>query len=155
MSPEFLTTVVQTFFNKLGVAVASISVTSGRRTVVAVTSPESEMLIGEHGDTLRAINSIVRRMVEHTQGVEAANFLVDINGYHEGQINKVRVEAQMLAQHARLFKRDIDMDPMSPYDRLVIHELFANDPEIETRSQGEGKLRHITLHYRDAAAATV
>jgi predicted RNA-binding protein Jag len=42
------------------------------------------------------------------------------------------------------------MPPMSSYERLVVHELFAEDPEIETRSEGEGKTRHIILAYKGA-----
>ena len=36
---------------------------------------------------------------------------------------------------------------------LVVHELFAEDPEIRTESAGEGKFRHIVLKYRDSAFA--
>jgi spoIIIJ-associated protein len=56
----------------------------------------------------------------------------------------------MLAQRARLFKHDVEMSPMNPYERLVVHELFAEDPEIVTESAGEGKFRHIVLKYRSA-----
>lgn len=123
------------------------------RTVVAVTSPESKRLIGEGGEHLRALNTIARRLVESEHGEEAANFLIDVNGHHEAQMEKVRQSARMLAQRARLFKHDVDMEPMSAYERLVVHELFAEDAEIKTESTGEGKFRHIVLKYKTGATA--
>jgi len=118
------------------------------RTVVAVTSPDSARLIGPSGEHLRALNMIARRLVEAKHGEESAGFLIDVNGYHETAMEKVRQSARMLAQRARLFKHDVDLEPMSSYERLVVHELFAEDPEIKTESAGEGKFRHIVLKYK-------
>ena len=70
-------------------------------------------------------------------------------------MERVRANARMLAQRARLFKRDVEMSPMNPYERLVVHELFAEDPEIQTLSEGEGKFRHIVLKYRSVQSAPI
>lgn len=148
MSPDALKDMVGTLATLLGVAVETVAVSVGHRTIVALTSPDSSLLIGQDGENLRSLNTIARRMVEQKYGEEAANFLIDVNGYHEAQMEQVRAGARMLAQRARLFKRDVEMDPMSAYERLVVHELFAEDPEIETRSEGEGKFRHVVLHPR-------
>jgi spoIIIJ-associated protein len=130
-------------------------VTDGHRTVIAITTKDSKRLIGPNGDHLRALNMLARRLVEAQHGEEAANFLIDVNGYHEQQMERVRENARMLAQRARLFKHDVDMEPMSPYERLVVHELFAEDPEIKTVSEGEGKFRHIVLKYSQGHSAAV
>ena len=118
--------------------------------MVAVTSADSARLIGPSGEHLRALNMVARRLVEAKHGEETANFLIDVNGHHEGQLEKVRQSARMLAQRARLFKHDVELEPMSSYERLVIHELFADDAEIKTESAGEGKFRHIVLKYKDS-----
>lgn len=148
MNPELLKSTVEQFIQLLGVEIDEISVSTGHRTLVAITSKQSKILIGPHGDHLRSINTIVRRLVEQQHGEDAASFLIDVNGYHEEQMEKVRQGARMLAQRARLFRHDVEMDPMSPYERLVIHELFAEDPQIQTVSEGEGKFRHIVLKYK-------
>ncbi len=41
---------------------------------------------------------------------------------------------------------------MSAYERLVVHELFSEDPDIKTESQGEGKFRHIVLKCKEGAS---
>jgi spoIIIJ-associated protein len=154
MDNESLKTFVSALVDSLGVAVDSIAVGGTHRTVVAIQSPESAKLIGQGGEHLRALNTIAKRLVEHKFGEEATNFIVDVNGYQEAQLEKVRGEARMLAQRARLFKHEVEMPPMSAYERLVVHELFAEDPEIETTSAGEGKFRHIVLKYKGSGLAT-
>ena len=144
---------VQHLLALLSLDIDDITVTTGHRTVVAITSKDSKQLIGPHGEHLRAINIIARRLVETKHSEEASNFLVDVNGYHEEKMEAVRANARMLAQRARLFKHDVEMSPMSPYERLVVHELFADDPEIKTESQGEGKFRHIVLKYQEKIAS--
>ena len=152
MNPQALAQLTQKILELLGAEEVSIAVTTGHRTVVAATMKDSERFVGKDGEHLRALNSVVRRLVEKQLGAtkeseRLAGFLIDINGHHEAEAEKVRAGARVLAQRARLFKHDVEMEPMTPYERLVVHELFADDPEIETVSAGEGKFRHIVLKY--------
>lgn len=151
MQPD-LASFVSKLLELLGVE-GAVELKTGHRTVVAVSSPDSARLIGPNGEHLRALNMIARRLVEQKYGEDAANFLIDVNGYHETAMEKVRQGARMLAQRARLFKHDVDLEPMSSYERLVVHELFAEDPEIKTESAGEGKFRHIVLKYKSGVTA--
>ena len=148
MTPESLKTVISELLATLGLETETIAVVSGHRTVVALTVKDPEHIIGPRGEHLRALNTVARRLIEAKHGEEAANFLIDANGYHEEKMESVRQNARILAQRARLFKHDVDMSPMSPYERLIVHELFATDPEIQTESAGEGKFRHIVLKYK-------
>jgi len=150
MEADLLKQTISSLLLTLDVGIESITVTTGHRTVIAITSSDSKRLIGPHGEHLRALNMLARRLVETKHGEEAANFLLDVNGYHEEKMETVRQHARMLAQRARLFKHDVEMSPMSPYERLVVHELFSEDPEITTLSEGEGKFRHIVLKYRES-----
>jgi spoIIIJ-associated protein len=154
MDAALLKTFVQELLALLEVEASAVEVKVGHRTLVAVVSSDSARLIGPHGEHLKSLNTIARRLVEAKHGEDAANFLIDVNGYHETQMEKVRAAARMLAQRARLFKHDVELEPMSPYERLVVHELFAEDPEIKTESAGEGKFRHIVLKYKDSALAS-
>jgi spoIIIJ-associated protein len=154
MTADALKEFVSNLLTTLGVSPDEITVSTGHRTVVAIASQDSKQLIGPHGEHLRALNTIARRLVEHTHGEEAASFLIDVNNYHEDQMETVRQNARMLAQRARLFKHDVEMAPMPAYERLVVHELFSEDPEIQTESAGEGKFRHIILKYKNGSRAT-
>jgi predicted RNA-binding protein Jag len=150
MDASLLKDFVVKFLGLMGVEDASVEVTEGHRTLVKVSCADPSKLIGPHGEHLKAVNMIARRMVEAKHGEEAASFLIDVNDYHEASLEKVRQSARMLAQRARLFKHDVELEPMSAYERLVVHELFSGDPEIRTESAGEGKTRHIVLKYKDS-----
>jgi spoIIIJ-associated protein len=148
MDASNLQSFVVEFLQKLGVEAESVVVSTGHRTVVAITTASPDALLGPDGEHLRALNSIAKRMVEKAHGEDASAFLIDVNGHHESQMEHVRQEARVLAQRARLFKHDVEMPPLSSYERLVVHELFANDEDIKTESAGEGKFRHIVLKYK-------
>ena len=156
MDPELLKNTLLKLLQVFGVETEHITVLSGQRTIVAIKSEDSKILIGPNGEHLRALNTVARRLVEakhgepldSARGKGAASFLIDVNGYHEEKMDIVRNHAKMLAQRARLFKHDVEMSPTSSYERLIVHELFATDPEIKTESAGEGKFRHIVLKYK-------
>lgn len=151
-----LKSLVEELLTLLDVEVESVEVKTGHpgragRTLIVVSSKDSKRLIGPHGEHLRSLNTIAKQIAQKKYGEEATSFLIDVNGYHEAQMERVRQNARMLAQRARLFKHDVEMSPMSAYERLVIHELFAEDPEIETQSAGEGKFRHVVLKYKSGS----
>lgn len=153
MEPSKLKAFVSEFLQKLGHEAQAVEVSSGQRTVVAATIPDPSVLLGSQGEPLRALNTLARRMIENMYGEDAATFLIDINGHHEAQMELVRQEARVFAQRARLFKHDVEMPPLSSYERLVVHEMFADDPEIKTESIGERAFRHIVLKYKDSGPA--
>lgn len=151
MHKEALKSFVETLLATMGYPAERVEVVGTHRTTVAVTSNESKELIGPNGDHLHALNTIARRMVERAHGEDASSFFIDINEYREAELERVRQQALMLAQRARLFKHDVELPPQSAYERLVVHELFAEDPEIATESTGEGKFRRIVLRYKTTA----
>jgi len=132
----------------LDCTIESVEIPEGARVVVSITSPDAERLIGTNGEHLQALNTIVRRMVEKQHGAEAANFLIDVNNFHTNRLTTLRTKASELAQRTRTSREVVALDPMNSYERLVIHELFATDPEIATSSEGEGKERHIVLKFK-------
>ncbi len=146
---EHLKDLTEKLLKTLGEEFDGVEISGEARTVVHVRTKDGKRLIGPHGEHLRALNTLMKRLVEKKHGESSANFLVDVNRYHEERLDALRANARMLAQRARLFKHSVEMSPMSAYERLVIHELFAEDPEIETQSEGEGKFRHIVLKYKN------
>lgn len=146
MERTVIQALVTEFLSALGVELSAIEVSDGARTVVKVTSPQSEALIGPKGEHLRALNHLARKIAETRAGGDVS-FVIDVDGHLENELERIRGNARMLAQRARLFKHEVELDPMTAYERLVIHELFAEDPEIQTESRGEGKFRHIVLKY--------
>jgi spoIIIJ-associated protein len=148
MDNDVLKQLVEKLVELLEVETTSVTVNGTRRTVVEVTSPQGEKLIGENGETLRALNTVAKRLMEAKHGTAATTFILDVNNFQDAKLEGVRNNARQAAQRVRLFKNEAALDPMTAYERLVVHELFAEDPEIATESAGEGTLRHIVLTYK-------
>lgn len=150
---EFIISTLTSLLGHLGVALTSITEETDHKTkslCFMVTTPESLILIGEGGTRLLALNHLVKRVVEKKFGTDAPTFMVDINGHQKKHIDEVRTKAHMLAERARYFKSAVEMDPMSSYERMIVHSEFADTSDIVTESLGVGKDRRIVIKYAES-----
>jgi len=116
-----------------------------------VSSPDSRMLIGERGDRLQSLNHLLKKIMEKkvTEGERAPSIMVDVNRYQTKHIEELRVKAGMLAERARYFRTSMPLEPMSAFDRLIVHAEFTDIPDIRTESSGAGKDRHVVLFFEE------
>lgn len=141
--------VLKTLLEKLGLAYDQIDVSDSLgSTVFTIRTIESGKLIGNNGETLSALNHLVKKMLESKLGADD-HFVVDVNGYHLKKIKSLEDQARLVAERARTFRYDVELSPMTAYERMVVHSTLKEMPDIETISHGEGKLRHIVVRYRD------
>ena len=137
---------IETFLEKMDVLFEEVEVFKGLSESgpkFIIKSAESSLLIGHHGDNLRALNHLVRKIVYKKSGL--AKFTVDINNYREEVVKRVRNQAISSAQKVKETKSPIEMEPMPAYERMVIHSLFSQDPEISTESIGEKDQRRVVI----------
>jgi spoIIIJ-associated protein len=145
---------IEELLARMGVAFDRIDIAeSGGHPVFSIATADSKVLIGHQGETLRALNLIMRRAFENTISAEELKFRIDVNGYYADRDGQLVREARLLAERARLFKYDVDMRPLNPYERMVVHEALRGFGDITTESKGEGALRHIVVCYRPGGAA--
>ena len=144
---------LKTLLTHLNVAYSEISTEKDERTSSVrfmISTPDSAILIGERGDRLMAINHLVKRMVEKRSDNAELSFLVDINDYQKKHIDDIRAKANMLAERARYFKSSVEMDPMSSYERMIVHAEFTEVKDITTESTGYGKDRRVIIRYTES-----
>ena len=111
-----------------------------------IKSPESGLLIGDRGETFQALSHLIRRIA--SKGLEEmADFSIDVNDYRARMVEKLQLKAGMLANRARDMKTDVELEPMSSYERLIIHGTLSGQPNIKTESIGEGKERRLVIKY--------
>ena len=120
---------------------------SGKKTF-AIKTKESGILIGEGGETLYALTHILRRMAQKNPE-EIGDFSIDINDYKSSMIERLKLKAETLADKVRLMRLNMEMEPMSSYERLIVHGALTNKPNIKTESIGEGKERRVVIKYVD------
>ena len=118
--------------------------------VVAEDPADARSLIGAHGDTVHALDMIVKKIVEKRLAQEDSrdlHFLVDVNDYRANQIKDLQTKALMMAERARSFQYDVELSPMSAYERLIVHTTLQDAPNVRTESAGEGKTRRVVIKY--------
>lgn len=116
--------------------------------VLAIEVKEANTLIGHGGEHLSALSHVVKKIADRVKSDEKNSFIVDINGYQTKRIQGIKDKAVILAQRAKYFKSSVEMDPMSPYERMIAHSILSNDSELETRSHGQGRQRRIVIQYK-------
>ncbi len=144
---------IEETLNKMGISYTSVSVVDTELpdyTKFDIETQESGMLIGKDGEHLSALSFVLRKMLEKqfdTQ--ETPRFYIDIGGYQKTKIEKIQKVAKIMAERATSFKRDIELPPMTAYERMVIHSTLKEMPNIETESQGKGRDRRIYVRFKE------
>lgn len=110
-----------------------------------IKSADSGILIGENGQHLLALHTVLKKILERKFPQDMPPFLLDVNDYQRHRIEEVKDRARMSAQRVRYFKKDVVMQPMSAYERRIVHVALAEDPDVVTESIGEGELRRVVI----------
>ncbi len=108
---------------------------------------DSKDLLGRDGETLQALSTLVKRFSEKNNEMKQS-FSIDINDFQEKKIQKIKIIAHMMAERSRFFKSSVELDPMNPFERHVIHEYIQNQDDLETESTGFGKDRRVVIKYK-------
>lgn len=109
---------------------------------------EAGILIGEKGQNLVALSHLIKKMAEcefKKKNLENIQFLLDINDYQAKRIEELKNIAKMAAQRVRYFKKEIEMEPMTSYERRIIHSALSEYPDIITESLGEEPERRVVI----------
>lgn len=112
--------------------------------VLDVYGPGADELIGRKGETLAALQHVVRLMVgRRTSG--QVNLVLDVEGYKERRGRNLRRLAQRMADQAIKTGRTVTLEPMPAYERRIVHLALRDHPQVTTQSVGVGERRRVTI----------
>ena len=98
-----------------------------------VKSEDSGRLIGRQGQTLSDLQYITNRLL-FQQDQSTPKVLVDVSGYRAQAREALITKAKEAAEKVRRWGDVVELEPMSAFDRRVIHQALKDDPDIETQS---------------------
>lgn len=101
-------------------------------------------LIGRRGDTLSALQYLLRLMVSHKLQ-HRVNLILDVDGYKAKRAERLRSLATRMADQAISEGRTVIMEPMPPHERRLIHIALRGNTQVTTKSIGEGDARKVTI----------
>jgi spoIIIJ-associated protein len=122
---------------------------SGGIMYVEIWGPEDAgdgmgVLIGRHGRTLDALQDVVRATVQHRTGSRCL-VVVDVEDYRKRRRSQVARRAQELARRVRKTGRAETMEPMSAFERKIVHDVVAEIGGVETVSEGDEPNRRVVV----------
>ena len=100
-------------------------------------------LIGFHGENIQAIQLLLSGIKLRNEG--PVRLYLDIDGYKANKNQSLIDLANKVADQAIKIERNIHLDPMSAYDRRIIHTTLQEREDVTTESTGEGEKRHVVI----------
>jgi spoIIIJ-associated protein len=98
-----------------------------------VKTDDSGRLIGRQGQTLSDLQYIANRLL-FQQDQNAPKVTVDVAGYRSQAREALVKKAKEAAEKVRRWGDIVELEPLSAFDRRVVHQALKNDPDIETQS---------------------
>ena len=117
---------------------------NGNQINLTITGDSMSHLIGYKGKTIEAFQSLINSILQR-EDEEYAKVFVEINDYKKKKEAKLRKLANKMAANCVKFRRPIKLEPMSAYERLIIHRELADRKDVETESIGEEPRRRVVI----------
>lgn len=110
------------------------------------------LLIGRHGQTLEALQELTRHVVLRKTGLRC-RVIVDVEDYKKRQRDRLVSRAREVAKRVARTGREEELEPMTPYERKVVHDTVATVGGVESFSRGEDPERRVVIATPGSAPA--
>ena len=139
---EFLKSV----FHAMDMAVEIIVKVNEEEKLIEVDLKGEDMgvLIGKRGQTLDSLQYLTNLAVnKHSESYYKVK--VDTEDYRKRRKDTLENLAKNIAYKVKRTKRSVELEPMNPFERRVIHSALQNDRFVTTHSEGEEPYRHVVV----------
>ncbi len=132
MSPEPKAT-LQTILDTLGFQATVEEHHLEDGILLEVKTEDSGRLIGRQGQTLSDLQYITNRLL-FQQDPSVPKVMVDVSGYRAQAREALVKKAKEAAEKVRRWGDVVELEPLTAFDRRIIHQALKDDPGIETHS---------------------
>ncbi|HUA39421.1 MAG TPA: R3H domain-containing nucleic acid-binding protein [Candidatus Sulfopaludibacter sp.] len=101
--------------------------------LLEIKTDDAGRLIGRQGQTLSDLQYITNRLL-FQQDTTAPKVMVDVGGYRTQAREALVKKAKNAAEKVRRWGDTVELEPMSAFDRRVVHQALKDDPDVETHS---------------------
>lgn len=135
---------VSTLFKNMNLN-CTLKVTSSHDTLsILIGGTDSNLTIGYRGETLDAIQYITL-LVANKPVRFAKRLVIDAEGYREKRAATLTALSKKLASQAVKSGKAIELEPMNPFERRVIHTALQENPAVTTLSEGDEPNRFVVI----------
>ncbi|HLX95479.1 MAG TPA: R3H domain-containing nucleic acid-binding protein [Verrucomicrobiae bacterium] len=101
--------------------------------LLEVKTEDAGRLIGRQGQLLADLQYITNRLL-FQQDATTPKVMVDVGGYRAQAREALVNKAKNAAEKVRRWGDPVELEPMSAFDRRVVHQALKDDPDVETHS---------------------
>ena len=101
------------------------------------------VLIGRHGQTIDAVQYLAGAFLYRTGGRK--DVVIDAAGYRARRQATLETLARRAARQVADWGEPVALDAMSAPERRIVHQALADDPAVETESEGSEPHRHVVV----------
>ena len=120
---------------------------------ITIVGEDASALIGHHGDTLDALQYLANlaSAKKNAKGErDKSRVTIDIEGYRKKREETLRALARRMAAKALRNKRSVMLEPMSAYERRIIHSEIQGIEGVSTNSIGSENNRRVVMFLDDS-----
>ena len=111
---------------------------------LTINGDRSGLLIGRKGKTLDALQFIVNKIVNKALD-KKVDVVIDSEDYRKRREESLTQLAKEMGDEVKRAKKAVTTAPLNPHERRIVHLTLKDDPELETRSRGEGLLKRVVI----------
>ena len=114
------------------------------KTIIKLTSTDSANVIGYRGEVLDAIQTLAGASMNIGKK-DYKKVVVDCENYREKREDTLISLAKKLEEKATEMRREVILEPMSPYERRIIHTTLSESTTCTTKSEGKEPNRYVVI----------
>jgi spoIIIJ-associated protein len=118
---------------------------------IDLAGPDAALTFGRYGPSLDALQMIANLIISRRTRTDV-RLLIDAAGYRGRRADILRTRAIELAREVKARNQEAELEPLPAHERRIIHSVLADDPEVETYSEGDDPDRRVVISPRAPAA---
>ena len=132
---------------KMGLELSFKAYADDNNVFIDIAGKDAGTIIGKRGQTLDAIQYLTSLAV-NKKSEDYVRVVLDAENYRSKREKTLERLAHRLADKVVRTKRSVKLEPMNPYERMVIHAALVNSPKVKTRSEGEEPYRRVVIELK-------
>lgn len=144
-APSIAINFLEQVFEKMNVEISiDAKLDTKNNLVIDLKGKDIGVVIGKRGQTLDSLQYLTNLVVNKGQ-YAYMSVTIDTEDYREKRKQTLEQLAINLGKKAKKIRRNVNLEPMNPYERRIIHSALQNDPYVKTYSEGKEPFRYVVI----------
>ena len=142
--PREIEALTRTFLEAMGLSLEPRVTEHEDRYLVELSGPDAYLMRERQGSVLEALQLIMGKVAEVKLELDK-RLVIDCDGFKQGRDQQLIDLALSAAEKVRRSGQPLELSPMNPYERRIVHVALSSEPGVATESQGDGFIKRILI----------